>query len=355
MKKTLFYYTNLPDERFRGLYRNILTSIKSGKNSAKAENVRFTMDDATKVLYAIKYDYPELFYVDFFGDNGSVKFINNTDVEIRFKYLFPPEIQAKKIEENRAFIQYITSHVPDSVRPSQYLTALWLHDLLAINMRYDHEGREKKLRQIYTIEGGISSKKAVCGGISFLYMMLCEQMDLWCAYIVGHTHLDEEDKKTNIEGSTGRHAWNLLRLDGSYAYTDVTWDLQDDDSNEHISHAYFGMCDEQCSRTRQLEYYFDRIKYPVCSGPGSLNYFVREHCFFCNLKEVLSHIHMITTTHKTHTEFMLDPGGESFDTLLDYVPKWISKYLNSTHRVKRWSWIRDRRMLVFKYTFEYYN
>lgn len=353
MKKTLFYYKNLPDERFRRLYINILTSIKNGKKSAAADNVHFSMDDVTRVLYAVKHDYPELFYVDFFGDNCSVIFKRNTDVDVKFKYLFHPETQIKKIEENKAFIQYITSHVPDSVRPSQYLTALWLHDLLATNMRYDHEGREKKLREIYTIEGGISSKKAVCSGVANLYMMLCEQMDLWCAYIVGNTHLDEEDKKTNIEGSSGKHAWNLLRLDGGYAYTDVTWDLQDDDSNEHISHAYFGMCDEQCSRTRKLEYYFDGIKYPICSGPGFLNYYVREHCFFCNLKEVLSHIQMITMTRKKQTEFMLNPCGESPDTLLEYIPQWISKYLYKVEGVKKWRWNTDHKMLVFHYAFEY--
>lgn len=353
MKKTLFYYTQLRDDRSRMLYRNILQSIREGKNEALAKNVHFSLDDVTKVYHAIQYDYPELFFVDFFGDGCYLTWQKNGDIKVEFRYIFNPEIQKAKRKENENFIQYIISHIPDNVCPSQYLTALWLHDLLVSNMRYDHAGREKKLREIYTVEGGISSKKAVCAGVARLYMMLCERLDIWCTYIVGDTHLDEEDKKTNAEGSSGRHAWNLLRLDGEYAYTDVTWDLQNDDSSGYISHTYFGMCDEQCSRTRKREYYFEGIQYPICSGPGYLNYYVREHCFFSNIKEVLSHIQKETTARKGHTEFMINPCGEAYEKLLEFIPQWISNYLHQAAGVRKWSWIKDHKMLVFHYRFEY--
>jgi len=48
--------------------------------------------------------------------------------------------------------------------------------------------------------------------------MLCKQEGIWCTYVAGVTHLTEEELKKNVEGSTGRHAWNLIRIDHVYAY-----------------------------------------------------------------------------------------------------------------------------------------
>ena len=355
MKKTCFYFSQLPGERAKQLYRAILYSVREQRDTAVVERAGLNREEIRQVLYAVRYDYPELFYMTLFGEGCSYTLYENGDRTVQFRYLHPLEEQRKKIQENEEFIRYLLSHVPDKVLPSQYLTALWLHDLVAKNVRYDHAAREagaEERPEAYSIEGSVHGKKAVCSGIAQLYMMLCERMGIWCTYVAGETHMSEEDRQNNVEGAVGRHAWNLLRLDGIYTYVDVTWDLQED--APFISHYYFGMSEEQCRRERTPDRMFPGIRLPVSPTPNPMNYYVHKRCYFRSVAELRAYLLRQLGRRKELLCFQLDPRGMSCGVLCQRVREWIEHYLKTAARhVASWTVWYHETMLVFRYQITY--
>ncbi len=59
------------------------------------------------------------------------------------------------------------------------------------------------------------SKKAVCAGYASLFQAMCEEAKIKCLYISGDA---------NPSGGLGSsHAWNIVKLDGTWYVMDLTW------------------------------------------------------------------------------------------------------------------------------------
>ncbi len=355
MKKTFFYYSKLSSPGERELYKAIIQSIREQKDTASAKNVSLRGEQVTNVLYAIRYDYPELFYVSLFDDCHYTPHANG-DLDLKFVYLYPPDIQRKKIEETNRFIRYLMARIPEAVLPSEFLTALWLHDLLVSNVRYDHVARDSNSKdhpEAYSIEGGLMGKKAVCSGVAKLYMMLCERADIWCTYVTGTTvKTGGAAAKNSDEGKGGRHGWNLLRLDGEYAYADVTWDLQREDE-EFISHTYFGMSDEQCFRKRTPDIPIPGVALPHCREPNPNNFYLYAHSYLRDLSELDRFFRRMLSQRKPCFEFQLSGRGAPTEHLYENIRSHIRGIMYDTDDVVRWSVTRNEQMYVFRYDVEY--
>lgn len=353
IRKTYFYYKQLTSDE-KKLYVSILNAVREGKTSAQLENTVLEKENISRAVYAFEMDYPELFYVLLTGRDECVWYNNKTKktTRINFCYSCDEEERKKKIQERENFIRYIISNVPDSVRPSDYLTALWLHDLLAKNIVYDEEAPDlgiKKKPQAYSIEGAMN-KTAVCAGIADLYMMLCERMDVWCTCVSGDTH-----KFETPDIKSGRHRWNLLRLNGEYCYADVTWDLKDED-RDFIDHEYFGMSTVQCRRRRipDEKGYLEKanIVYPECRDPNPGNYFVREHCLLSGNKDLENFIDGVMRKKKDFFSIQLQPLGHDHKELTDNVIGYINKRLNQLRGI-RYTYYYRYETLVITYVIKY--
>lgn len=91
--------------------------------------------------------------------------------------------------------------------------ALYLHDYLAIHYNYDYPAlygeAERPYREQYTAYGLLRNGAAVCQGYSELYALLLNRIGI-AARMVASKELN--------------HAWNYVRIDGQWYFTDVTWD-----------------------------------------------------------------------------------------------------------------------------------
>ena len=103
--------------------------------------------------------------------------------------------------------------------------ALWVHDWLTANARYDYTYSN------YGADGVLLRGTGVCDSYAAAYMHLLTELGLTCKHISG-------------TGNGGSHAWNAVKLDGCWYWIDVTWD----DPGESVSavsgsenHMYFGL------------------------------------------------------------------------------------------------------------------
>jgi len=91
--------------------------------------------------------------------------------------------------------------------------ALYLHDYISVHYDYDYPAlyglAERGEREQYSAYGMLKNGVAVCEGYSALYAILLNRLGI-ASLIVGSDNLN--------------HAWNMVRIDGAWYFTDVTYD-----------------------------------------------------------------------------------------------------------------------------------
>lgn len=126
---------------------------------------------------------------------------------------------------------------------TDYAAALWMHDWLIQNADYDTSYTE------YEPEGVLLRGKGVCQSYSLAYLLLLNQLDIECQYVVS---------------ASMNHSWNLVKLGGKWYHVDVTWD---DPQGGMENHAYFCLSDAYMKRDHEWIY----SNYPAADD-DSLNY-----------------------------------------------------------------------------------
>lgn len=110
----------------------------------------------------------------------------------------------KKYGTEREKVRAIYVWLADNVK---YSTATLNNQSLSVEQRLKRQEPEKVLR----------SKRAVCEGYSNLFKALCDASGLKALMVSGLTKLP------NGKLAPTGHAWNLVRVDGSWELIDATW------------------------------------------------------------------------------------------------------------------------------------
>ena len=106
---------------------------------------------------------------------------------------------------------------------SEYETEKALHDMLSAHIEYISTSNA------HNAYGALVEKKAVCEGYAESLQYLLQRVGIQSIEVFGYGITDLET------GAGENHAWNIVRLDGKYYLTDLTWD----DQKSVISYAYF--------------------------------------------------------------------------------------------------------------------
>ena len=137
----------------------------------------------------------------------------------------------------------ITSEMPEFERE------LILHDRLADHIAYEDGDR------VHDAYGALVNGKAVCDGYTKAFQYLLQRVGIQSFMVTG-------------TGNGGKHAWNIVRIDGKYYNVDLTWDDQESD----IIYTYFNITDEEI---KSLSHILDKESEdfaPVCTSSDA-NYF----------------------------------------------------------------------------------
>jgi transglutaminase-like putative cysteine protease len=114
-----------------------------------------------------------------------------------------------------------------------------IHDYLVNNTVYLSSGLSG------TAKGPLLYGKAVCEGYADAFLLLCGMSGIPCLYVSGDSSMD--------------HAWNKVKVDGTWYNVDVTWD--DPTGAQTIRYTYFLISDAALAR----DHSWDNGYLPVCS------------------------------------------------------------------------------------------
>jgi transglutaminase-like putative cysteine protease len=102
-----------------------------------------------------------------------------------------------------------------------------VHDWMVKNIQYDYDNyiSNKIPFRSYQEDGAMVYGKAVCEGYAVTFELFMNALGIECRTVIGTA--------TSDSGS-GSHAWNSLKLDGTWYYIDVTWDDPVPDSGDSV-------------------------------------------------------------------------------------------------------------------------
>lgn len=257
-----FYYNRMNKQQ-----QNVYHSMKTGLlGLASSFSVpRMEGRELSEIFFKLRLDCPELFWAVSFRYRF---YPDSPNAEILPEYLF----DKGKVKEHQKAMK---ARVEKLARPAMKMTEtekeLYIHDFICDHVQYD------KLKKPYSHEiiGPLGQGVGVCEGIAKTVKVLCDALGVWCIIAISDANPDKKIKY--------RHAWNILRIDGTYYHLDATFDntLSRGIGRELIRYDYFNLDDSRFFRDHEP------VMYPVvpCSQ-GDKFYYREKKLSFTKTEEV---------------------------------------------------------------------
>ncbi len=241
----------------RELYDVIKSGLLRRDDEILVRRFAYGEEDVRDVLWCIMSDSPELFYVDWSWDVRS----QDNGFVVLPRYLVEPDELAARQGELNAAVDAIAAQAEVAGAATDYDKALFVHDYLVKNCKYNEQGAA----QIHTAYGALVGREAVCDGYAHAAQLLLNRLGVGCVYVEGST--------LPASASDEGHAWNIVTVDGAPYHFDATWDDRDaehvDDSYDNIvSYNYFLISDEDMAIDHRVD---NLVPLPAC--PEGYRYF----------------------------------------------------------------------------------
>ena len=224
-------------------------------------------EDIDTVFQCVMNDHPELFYVEGYT---YTKYLRGDDtVAISFSGTYSltvEEVVARKQEIEQAANSLLAGIAEDA---SDYDKVKYVYDTIIMNTDYDLNALENQ--NIYSVFVG---ELSVCQGYAKAAQYLLNRLGVEGTLVQG-----------SVDSGEG-HAWNLVKVDGSYYFLDVTWGdasyrsedggLENETYFPEINYDYLCVTTGQLETTHKVE---NCVPIPECMATAA-NYDVREDALF---------------------------------------------------------------------------
>lgn len=245
-------------EAYARIYDTLVQGITAFAGSISTVDEAVTKAELEVIMKAMLADHPEMIWYDgiyaYFG----------TDPKGNIRSIFPSyttggDELTLRLSALDASVEKYLAGVDDTI--SEYDRAKVIHDRIVANVQYDSAPSNAD-----TVYGALVEGRALCSGYAKAYQYLLRKVGIEAELVYG------------TAGGI-KHAWLLVKLDGEYYYSDVTWDDPldtDDDDNtidslplRVINYAYFNATTEQLKKTHIIE---DEALYPICTATAASYY-----------------------------------------------------------------------------------
>ncbi len=167
----------------------------------------FTNDQFWNAYDAVRFDHPEFYWLH---NYDLTTFIDKDNMIVKVKMNIPSDagvwgtvLEAAADNEARLIKDYGSDY--DKYK-----------EIYSYVMNHASYGRAKGVDD-QSITGIMINELGVCSGYADTFKYLCDRAGLFCIKVVGNT----SDYNGGLDPET--HAWNMIRIDGSYYWVDVTW------------------------------------------------------------------------------------------------------------------------------------
>ncbi len=164
---------------------------------------KLSPDEAEGVIYAFISDNPQFFW---FPDTYSYGSYGLSFLGTFITALNP--IDKAKIQSESSEIDDVVSDL--TITGNDYDRVMQIHDYLATTIWYEFGDDDQ------TLYGALVDRRCVCAGYATAFNYLCKINGIEAIYQSG-----------TVDGYDDSHAWNVVLVDGSWYYVDVTWDDRD--------------------------------------------------------------------------------------------------------------------------------
>jgi len=229
------YGRSLMEGEMAALYDRIWASLSLPITDDKAISVGNILTDS-EIAYTIT----------IFRRENPIYYWANLSPRGRY-ILLTYRIPTDEIKRQRQAIETRAAEILEPLRnASAFETALAIHDTLAL-IPYCNDESQPDRDNLY---GTLVRNAAICGGYASAFLYLTELAGLESVFLVG-------ESRRGVS-----HAWNALRLDGSWHFVDVTWNRPRGPFGD-VQHANF-LID---TNTLRIGRYWDENQYPVMPEP----------------------------------------------------------------------------------------
>ena len=193
-----FAYDQLP-ENIRAVYAQLYTGIAAEKPVVVIRAA--DTDEIKQAMTALLTDCPEFFWL-----NGNASMNGYTEAGI-WQVTVGFDTDASEIEDVRAAIESAAREYLDTLQDgaSEYDKVRAAYEYIIRTTVYDCGAKHSQnIRSVFV------NRRSVCAGYARALQYLLKKAGVWCAFIEG------------TAGDEG-HAWNLVRIDGTYTLVDPSW------------------------------------------------------------------------------------------------------------------------------------
>ncbi len=241
------------------IYDELVTNCADVEKSIKIKlNSNALSGEEVQTAYAMFYsDYPEYYWLQN-GMSFSISSGGTVTIE--------PLLLMTKKEVNKTkstFNAKVSDLLKDVSGKSDYEKSKILHDRLCDAVNYTAATHDQ------TAYGALVEGKAVCNGYARAYQLLMQKAGIPAWYLHGNSIEPYSAASTYVS-----HAWNMVKLDGSWYFTDVTWD----DQGDNIFYTYFNVTTAQNENDHILSPEIE--DYVPQATATEANYFVKENKVF---------------------------------------------------------------------------
>lgn len=267
-----FFYDQLQNDWERVFYSAVEWSVRAIKRELMHPHVPgITNTSYMRIMEYVYDDHAEFF--SFFPLRSEIQ-IQGAFVYVTLSYRYSLQLQKQYESTLEKVSKGILSECfgESKQKVSELAREKKIFDWITRNVVYDYtsigyvERREVKGQTesvAWNAYGALVERKAVCEGIACAFKMLCERVGLPCIVVLGHT-------------PNGRHAWNIVCVQGRFYHVDCTWDLRSELAIRvpYARYRYFNLPDPIIAANHTPECPF----LPECKSLKYNPFFIRGLC-----------------------------------------------------------------------------
>jgi len=270
-KASVYAYNSLTDMEqiwYRDI-EEILGTFGTEQKISKA-CLKSGLDDSDidRIFQCVLNDHPELFYVEGYSYVRYTRGDMATSIVFSGSYAMDFDTAVERKAEIEAAADEILAQIDEDA--SEYDKVKFVYETLIRNTEYQLDSPDNQ--NIYSV---FINHTSVCQGYAKATQYLLNRLGVDCSLVLGTVDTGEV------------HAWNLVKIDGSYYYVDTTWgdaSYQTSDDGKEISgyvmpeinYDYLCVTTEELLRTHALN---DPLSMPLCDATEK-NYYVQEGALF---------------------------------------------------------------------------